>query len=165
MTLARWPNEGEWEQIAGFPDAGARKDEHGGKIGKLEEGFTYSGDRPRAVEGHQRPVGPRLLVLGLGQLLRARRLDRPRPAPGQDRRRPTGLYGFRKGQRFYFLNVLEELDQPGEWFLDRKAGVLYFWPPGSGALQEASAPEIALLPSRRAAAASSPTSPTSPSAA
>jgi hypothetical protein len=42
---------------------------------------------------------------------------------------PMGLYGFRKGQRFYFLNVLEELDQPGEWFLDRKSGMLYFWPP------------------------------------
>ena len=46
---------------------------------------------------------------------------------------PHGLYGFRKGQRFHFLNVLEELDQPGEWFLDRAAGVLYFWPPtGAG---------------------------------
>ena len=46
---------------------------------------------------------------------------------------PHGLYGFRKGQRFYFLNVLEELDQLGEWFLDRAAGLLYFWPPnGSG---------------------------------
>src|SRR6185503_13052282 len=42
---------------------------------------------------------------------------------------PHGQYGFRKDQRFYFLNVLEELDQPGEWFLDRKSGVLYFWPP------------------------------------
>ena len=42
--------------------------------------------------------------------------------------RPYGIYSFRKGQRFYFLNLLEELDQPGEWFLDRKTGVLYFWP-------------------------------------
>ncbi len=42
---------------------------------------------------------------------------------------PYGLYGFRKNQRFYFLNVLEELDQPGEWLLDRKKGMLYFWPP------------------------------------
>lgn len=40
-----------------------------------------------------------------------------------------GLYGFRAGQRFCWLNILEELDQPGEWFLDRKRGVLYFWPP------------------------------------
>ncbi|HAV64686.1 MAG TPA: hypothetical protein DCY13_20260, partial [Verrucomicrobiales bacterium] len=43
---------------------------------------------------------------------------------------PYGHYGFRKGQRFHFLNVLEELDQPGEWFLDRARGILYFWPPG-----------------------------------
>jgi hypothetical protein len=42
---------------------------------------------------------------------------------------PHGIYGFRRGQRFYFLNVLEELDQPGEWYLDRQKGLLYFWPP------------------------------------
>lgn len=29
---------------------------------------------------------------------------------------------------FYFYNVLEELDQPGEWYLDRKTGDLYIWP-------------------------------------
>ena len=23
----------------------------------------------------------------------------------------------------------DKLDQPGEWFLDRKSGILYFWPP------------------------------------
>jgi len=27
------------------------------------------------------------------------------------------------------LNLLEELDTPGEWFLDRKQKILYFWPP------------------------------------
>ena len=42
---------------------------------------------------------------------------------------PLHHYGFRKGQRFYFLNILEELDAPGEWFLDRASGMLYFWPP------------------------------------
>ena len=42
---------------------------------------------------------------------------------------PFHYYGYRKGQRFYFLNVLEELDSPGEWFLDRKTQSLYFWPP------------------------------------
>ena len=25
--------------------------------------------------------------------------------------------------------MFEELDQPGEWFLNRAAGVLHFWPP------------------------------------
>lgn len=42
---------------------------------------------------------------------------------------PHGAYGYTKGKRFYALNVLEELDTPGEWYLDRKAGILYFWPP------------------------------------
>jgi len=30
---------------------------------------------------------------------------------------------------YFFLNVLEEIDQPGEWYLDREKGILYFWPP------------------------------------
>jgi len=42
---------------------------------------------------------------------------------------PHHNYGFRKGQRYYALNVLAELDQPGEWYLDRQQGVLYFLPP------------------------------------
>lgn len=38
-------------------------------------------------------------------------------------------YSIRPGDRYYFQNALEELDSPGEWFLDAKAGTLYFWPP------------------------------------
>jgi parallel beta-helix repeat protein len=33
------------------------------------------------------------------------------------------------GYRFYVENVLEELDQPGEWCLDGEDGRLYFWAP------------------------------------
>ncbi len=42
---------------------------------------------------------------------------------------PHGVYGYTKGKRFYVLNVLEELDEPGEWYLDRVKGILYFWHP------------------------------------
>jgi hypothetical protein len=42
---------------------------------------------------------------------------------------PYHNYGYQKGQRFCFLNVLEELDTPGEWVLDAAEGILYFWPP------------------------------------
>ncbi len=42
---------------------------------------------------------------------------------------PYHNYGFHQEQRFYFLNVLEALDQPGEWYLDRASGRLYLWPP------------------------------------
>ncbi len=42
---------------------------------------------------------------------------------------PHGVYGYKVGQRFYAHNLLEELDAPGEFFIDREKGVLYFWPP------------------------------------
>ncbi len=139
MTLARWPNEGEWEHIAGYPDAGATKNEHGSQVGKLEEGFTYTGDRPRRWQDTSD-----LWVHGYWswdwadsyERVASIDLDRHliKTAP------PYGLYSFRKGQRFYFLNVLEELDQPGEWFLDRKTGILYFWPPGPLKLRAPGAP-------------------------
>ena len=38
-------------------------------------------------------------------------------------------YGMKQGQRIYFINVLAELDTPGEWYLNRNTGILYFWPP------------------------------------
>ena len=43
------------------------------------------------------------------------------------------LYGLGSGENFNLyvaLNLLEELDAPGEWYVDRDTGVLYFWPPG-----------------------------------
>ena len=38
-------------------------------------------------------------------------------------------YAIRPGDRFYFRNAFEELDSPGEWYLDRETQTLYFWPP------------------------------------
>jgi hypothetical protein len=128
MTLARWPNEGQFAQIAGFPDDAGQADEHGGKLGALTAGFAYAGDRPRRWQ-----LSQNIWVHGywawdwansyeqVVSLDLDRRLVKTAP--------PYGQYGFRKGQRFYFLNILEELDQPGEWFLDAESGRLYFWPP------------------------------------
>jgi parallel beta-helix repeat protein len=36
---------------------------------------------------------------------------------------------FRPNNPFFVANLLEELDQPGEWCLDSEEGRLYFWPP------------------------------------
>ncbi len=38
-------------------------------------------------------------------------------------------YDLRVGDRFFVENLLEELDAPGEWYLDTDQQVLYFWPP------------------------------------
>lgn len=41
---------------------------------------------------------------------------------------PYHKYGYRPGQRYRAVNMLCELDTPGEWYIDRNAGKLYLWP-------------------------------------
>ena len=44
------------------------------------------------------------------------------------------LYGVASGmdfQSYTAINILEELDSPGEWYADPNTGMLYFWPPAS----------------------------------
>ena len=39
------------------------------------------------------------------------------------------FYEIRAGDRYFIRNLLEGLDTPGEWYLDRRTSTLYFWPP------------------------------------
>lgn len=128
MTLARWPNEGEWQTITGFPEDAETKDEHGGHLGALTDGFFYESDEPKRW---QQPDN--LWVHGYWAYDWANSYEQVAELDAEKQfirtAEPYGHYGFRKGQRFYCLNVLEELDTPGEWFIDRETGILYFWPP------------------------------------
>ena len=38
-------------------------------------------------------------------------------------------HAMRIGDRYFVQGLLEELDEPGEWYLDPRTGTLYFWPP------------------------------------
>lgn len=138
MTLARWPNEGEFAKIAGYPSNSKVDEGNGGQLGGLAAGFNYSGDRPRRWQDTSD-----LWVHGYWSYDWANSYEKVAALDCEQRlvktAPPHGIYGFREGQRFYFLNVLEELDQPGEWFLDRKTGMLFFWPPVTQ-----NAPEILL---------------------
>ena len=49
-------------------------------------------------------------------------------------------YEVRPGDRYFFENALEELDAPGEWYLDDKTETLYFWPPAPLASGQVMAP-------------------------
>jgi len=46
---------------------------------------------------------------------------------------PFHTYGYRKGQRYCAVNLLSEIDCPGEWYLDRASGILYVYPPSDPA--------------------------------
>ena len=96
----------------------------GDKIGK----FVYEGDRP------QRWVGEPDIWLH-GYWFWDWSDERQKVAEIDTGRRTISLvppyhhYGYRKGQWYYAFNILAELDRPGEWYLDRETGILYFWPP------------------------------------
>lgn len=42
---------------------------------------------------------------------------------------PFHNYGYKDSLRYFGLNLFCEIDQPGEWYLDRTSGFLYWFPP------------------------------------
>lgn len=131
MTLARWPNRDAgdgWARISAPADPDPPDDRHGRRHGRLEYGFYFTGDKPGLWQSAAGAWVHGYWSWDWANSYEAiEEFDRDR---GFIRTRaPYGLYGFRAGQRFYILNVLEELDQPGEYYLDAERGLLFFWPP------------------------------------
>ncbi len=116
MTLARWPNGDEWAKIDAVT-AGL----NGGK-------FTYSGDRPyRWAKADDIWIHGYWTWDWADTYEHISKIDTD--AHEISTTPPHGIYGYTAGKRWYALNLLEELDQPGEYYLDRGTGILYFWPP------------------------------------
>ncbi len=134
MTLARYPNEGSYLKITGVGKSSV--DEWKAETGDLKEGFLYKDDRPKTWK----PCKD-LWVHGFWSWDWANSVEHVETIDSEKgfikTSPPYGLYSFRKGQRFYFLNVLEELDAPGEFYVDREKGILYFYPPKDIAKAEA----------------------------
>ncbi len=116
MTLARWPNRGQWATIAGTAaDQGADR-------------FSYDGDRPaRWTQDADAWVHGYWSFDWADTYEKIRSVDTAHHQIQTDD--PQGAFGYSPQHRWYALNLLEELDQPGEWYLDRRNGLLYFWPP------------------------------------
>ncbi len=116
------------KHIQDFPRETGTDDGHGTNIGSLEGGFFYESDRPARWKSKEN-----IWIHGYWAYDWANSYERIAELDVTRRfirtAEPYGNYGFNKKQRFYFLNILEELDEPGEWYVDKKAGILYFWPP------------------------------------
>ncbi|MCC6444315.1 MAG: right-handed parallel beta-helix repeat-containing protein [Armatimonadetes bacterium] len=125
MTVARWPNEG-FVKITGL--VGGDPVDVRGTVGDIKGKFMYEGDRPKRWEGEKEPwVHGYWFWDWSDERHRVESIDTEKRiisvAP------PYHGYGYRVGQWFYAFNLLSELDRPGEWYVDREAGLLYFWPP------------------------------------
>lgn len=125
MTLSRYPNDG-FIKIASVE--GATKFKKGNSECCVEGAFTYEGDRPGRWANEKDGW-----VLGYWLHDWAEQRQRIESIDPASKRmtlvKPHHHYGYRKGRWFYGFNLLCEIDRPGEWYLDREAGILYFWPP------------------------------------
>lgn len=126
MTIARGP-EGEVIRIAELRGGDQVQHRDGTMIDRIGK-FTYQGDYPKRWAGEKE-------IWLHGYWYRDWAEDRHLVKLLDTDQRyievepPYHRYGYRKNQWFYGLNMLAELDRPGEWYLDRDTGVLYFWPP------------------------------------
>jgi hypothetical protein len=126
QTLARWPNEGfvKTGDVLGKDTFKVYDNTTGCKEGL----FKYEGDRPTRWAGE---ADVRLYGYWFWDWFEEfQKVDSIDAANRQfTLAKPFSSYGYRKNQRYYALNLLCELDRPGEWYLDHKNGVLYWLPP------------------------------------
>jgi len=135
MTLARYPNEG-WLLVVDVPQLGNLEFEgclphkrDGIYVGRHYGRFVYDGDRPeRWAESDDIWMHGYWTWDWADIYQRVDKIDKKSHEIYPAKPYNNG-YGFHKNQRYYFLNILEELDSPGEYYIDRKNGILYFWPP------------------------------------
>ncbi len=125
MTVSRWPNEGfaRIANVLGKTERNVR-----GTKGFAEGIFTYDGERPgRWIDEQDAWVHGYWFWDWSEQRHKIKSIDAAQHVIEVEP--PYHGYGYRKGQWFYGFNLLSEIDQPGEWYVDRARGTLYFWPP------------------------------------
>jgi hypothetical protein len=128
MTLAQWPNEG-WAEIDEIVESGPApwRNHESEALGV----FTYQGDHPSRWAGAKE-----IWLEGYwcfdwaAETIRVEKVD---PETRQITLAIQHHYGIGSGnpapRRYRAVNLLEELDTAGEYFIDRESKRLYFWPP------------------------------------
>lgn len=123
LPMARWPNSG-YATFGPIIDAAQEDGE--------TPTFSYTGERP---ERWTQAVEDGLWLYGYwrrgyrAEFIRVKRIDTAAKSIELAARNSLGPLETGGASRYCAIHVLEELDAPGEWYLDRKRGVLLLWPP------------------------------------
>ena len=126
QTLARWPNNG-------FVKAGLAKGKtelpprYIAKHGTEEGVFEYLGNRQNswAKEKDVR-LGGYWYWDWSDEFQKVKNIDTNTKTFYLEE--PFHNYGYKDSLRYFGLNLFCEIDQPGEWYLDREEGKLYWYP-------------------------------------
>jgi len=138
MTLARWPNAGEpdggWARFSKAVDTGLAQPEATDPALRTLRPGAFEFDDPRPGRWN---LAEGVWLFGYwthdwcDQVIRVAAYDRERKVLRMAAPHTYGICGRTWGskyRRFFAMNALEELDAPGEWYLDRARKQLYFYP-------------------------------------
>jgi parallel beta-helix repeat protein len=128
MILARYPNEG-YIKIGKVTDSGSvpRNRDYSGRGGI----FEYTDDRHSVWAGQKDVWLQGTFNYGFADdNLLVESIDVKRKSIKTAMPSLYGIAGGREYQQYVAYNILEELDTPGEFYIDKSSGMLYFWPPG-----------------------------------
>ena len=129
MTLARYPNEG-WVYTGSIIDPGSNKDTPVEYI----DGATFTVPDELAERAQKWQTLDNVWTYGYFMYDWA---DCSNPVKAIDSENKSltlehgSFYGISERQRYYIFNVFEEMDIPGEYYVDRVNGILYLYPPES----------------------------------
>ena len=124
MTIARWPND-DFVRIGEVRDPGSNPRE--GDTSNKPFVFKYADER---IEKWQ--DSDDLWMFGqwyydwYGEHIRIANMNK---GANTITSACPSMYSVRSGQKYYYFNILEEVDAPGEYYLDKQNGILYFYPP------------------------------------
>jgi hypothetical protein len=127
QTLARWPDQG-------FATAGLVKGSTAlppvfkNKRGCKEGIFEYTEHRQNRWANESAPyLGGYWFWDWANEFQKVRKIDTLSKTLDLDE--PYHHYGYKDSLRYFGVNLFCEIDQPGEWYLDRTDGRLYWYPP------------------------------------
>lgn len=117
LTPARYPNEGSYNTVNSVVS----------QAGKSTFIMTYSDPRPAQWTFHNN-----IWMFGFwmndwyGEYTAIKSLN---VSNATIESAHTSNYGLKAGQKYYYFNLFEEIDVPGEYYLDQTTGILYLYPP------------------------------------
>jgi hypothetical protein len=131
MQPARWPNQGTpGIKIGKVLDRGSnpRKGDFSNRGGK----FKFNTERPKLWTKADNVWISGLFFYGFADdTVKVKKFDL---ANMTIQTVQPHMYGYKSGNpwnRWFALNLLEEIDMPGEFFCDTAKGILYFYPPAN----------------------------------
>jgi len=127
LTWSRWPNSTDGDGYLRSEEIISASEEN---YRTEPATFSYTDASDRALSWSEEGMADLYILSYLGydwysDLLKVTQIDSGTRTMTTE---TGGTYLPKAGNRFFFCNLLEEIDEPGESYIDRESGIVYYYP-------------------------------------